>query len=109
MVIQLSTILSDRENMMVRVTMIRSVFNLLSLSDNEPVVNDPITRAQVNMVVISPIWATVKVSVKFMKRGAAKVIRPLLMDIIGRRIANDKVVFFLNSFKTIFDNLRCLG
>ena len=104
-VIQLSTNISKSEKKIVGETMSRSVFNLLLLSDMEPVINDPIIRVQVNMVVINPICAIDRVRVKFIKSGDAKVIRPLLMDMIGRRMANDRVVFFLNSFTTIFNNL----
>jgi len=103
-VIQLSTITSEREKKIVRETMSISIFNLLHLSDMEPMINDPIIRVQVNIVVINPICAIERVRVKFIKSGDAKVIRPLLMDMIGRRIANDRVVFFLNSFATIFSN-----
>lgn len=44
-----------------------------------------------------------------MKSGPAKVMIPLLIEIIGRRIARESVAFFLNSDATILNSFFCRG
>lgn len=71
------------------------------MSEKYPPIIDPITLEMVKIVVISPILVMLSFRFMLMKRGAANVIIPLFIEMIGKSMAKDSVDFFLNSFKTI--------
>ncbi len=71
------------------------------MSEKKPPTIDPITLEMVKIVVISPMLVMLRCRLILMKRGAANVIIPLFIEMIGKSMAKDSVDFFLNSFKTI--------
>lgn len=106
-VVQVFTKMSDAVQMMLAVTINMRVLCRLNVSEMLPPISDPITREMVNNVVINPICETVSFNCMFINNGAPSVISPLFRLMIGKSIARESVVFFLNSFKTIFVSFFC--
>lgn len=101
--------MSNNEKMILAMIIAISVCRRSSVSEIAPAVSEPITRVMVKRVVINPICATLRVRFMFMKRGAARVMMPLLIEMMGKRSAKQRVVFFLNSLVMILKSFFCRG